>query len=197
MLTDLSPPAITTPNLCPDYLQIPPEKIHTVRLGINMAGHGAETSVIKKDMPFTIGYLARICPEKGLHILAEAFHILSQKVGREQVRLKIAGYLGKRDYGYLKKVQRQIHSWDLGNSVDYAGEVDRVEKITFLNSLHVLSVPTPYNEPKGLFVIEALANGVPVVQPEHGAFPEIINATGGGLLVAANDPRHWQRRFMN
>ena len=34
-----------------------------------------------------------------------------------------------------------------------------------------------------------MANGVPVVQPRHGAFPELIEATGGGLLVDPDDPR--------
>ena len=47
----------------------------------------------------------------------------------------------------------------------------------------MLSVPCSYAEPKGLFVLEAIANGVPVVQPRYGAFPEMIEATGGGLLV--------------
>ena len=52
----------------------------------------------------------------------------------------------------------------------------------------MLSVPTTYREPKGLYVLEALANGVPVVQPRHGSFPELLEATGGGLLVKPDDP---------
>src|SRR5262249_29731904 len=40
----------------------------------------------------------------------------------------------------------------------------------------------------GLYVIEALAAGVPVVQPRHAAFPELIGATGGGLLCQPDDP---------
>ena len=58
----------------------------------------------------------------------------------------------------------------------------------FYQSIDVLSVPTTYHEPKGLYVLEALASGVPVVQPRHGSFPELIEATGGGLLVNPNDP---------
>ena len=77
----------------------------------------------------------------------------------------------------------QVKEWGLEEIVDYRGEVDRQEKIDFLSSLHVLSVPTIYKDPKGRFVLEALASGVPVVQPRHGAFPEMIEATGGGLLV--------------
>ena len=66
--------------------------------------------------------------------------------------------------------------------------MDRDEKIAFLNEVHVLSVPTPYQDPKGLFLLEAMANGVPVVQPRHGAFPELIEKTGGGLLVTPDSP---------
>ena len=49
-------------------------------------------------------------------------------------------------------------------------------------------MPTTYLEPKGLFVLEAFAHGVPVVQPRHGAFPELVEATGGGLLVEPHSP---------
>src|SRR4029079_10839328 len=78
---------------------------------------------------------------------------------------------------------------DLGSAFRYVGSPPgHVEKVAFLQSLDVLSVPTEYREPKGLYVLEALANGVPVVQPRHGAFPELIEATGGGLLVDPLDP---------
>jgi len=69
----------------------------------------------------------------------------------------------------------------------YWGEVDRAQKLDFLRKICVLSVPTTYREPKGLFVLEALATGVPVVQPAHGAFPELLAATGGGVLVPPLD----------
>jgi glycosyltransferase involved in cell wall biosynthesis len=48
-------------------------------------------------------------------------------------------------------------------------------------------MPATYEEPKALSVIEALASGVPVVQPRLGAFTEIVENTGGGLLVPHND----------
>ncbi len=68
------------------------------------------------------------------------------------------------------------------------GELDRSGKFEFLRRLHLLSVPTVYREAKGLFVLEAMACGVPVVQPRHGSFPEIVEATGGGLLYDPADP---------
>ena len=68
------------------------------------------------------------------------------------------------------------------------GEVDRAQKTAFLQTVDVFSVPAVYEEPKGLFLLEALANGIPVVQPRRGAFPEIVNKTGGGMIVPAGDP---------
>ena len=61
-------------------------------------------------------------------------------------------------------------------------------KLAFLRRLDVLSVPATYDEPKGMFLLEAMASGVPVVQPRRGAFVEIVERTGGGVLVAPDDP---------
>lgn len=165
-----------------DYLNVARNRIHVVRLGIKLDGHGDHNSSLE-PVPFTIGYLARICPEKGLHILIDAFHQLTEQVGKKNVKLKVAGYLSKRDEVYFQHICKQIESWGLTDRFDYWGEVDREEKIAFLNSIHIMSMPTPYKEPKGLSLLEAMANGVPVVQPRHGTFPELIKQTGGGILV--------------
>ncbi|HVW02791.1 MAG TPA: glycosyltransferase family 4 protein, partial [Planctomycetaceae bacterium] len=135
--------------------------------------------------PFTVGYFARICPEKGLHHLIEAFRRLCNT--HPEARLRVGGYLGKRDIAYFRDLERGAA--DLSGAWEYVGSPDRVGKVEFLKSLDVLSVPTDYREPKGIYVLEALANGVPVVQPAHGAFPELLAATEGGLLVAPGDPQ--------
>jgi glycosyltransferase involved in cell wall biosynthesis len=57
-------------------------------------------------------------------------------------------------------------------------------------------VPSPYAEPKGLYLLEALANGVPSVQPRHGAFPEVLACTGGGLLFEPNDAASLAEQLM-
>ena len=75
----------------------------------------------------------------------------------------------------------------MADEFHYRGELDRQAKIDFLRNLDVLSVPTTYHEPKGTFLLEAMANGVPVVQPRSGAFPELIEKTSGGLLVKPDD----------
>ncbi len=169
------------------YLGIPRAKIHTVSLGINLEGHQPRESPASR--PFAIGYLARVVPEKGLHLLCEAYRILRREMALPEGRLEVAGYLGSEHREYLEGIEGRMREWGLGAELRYHGALDRATKIRFLQGLDVLSVPTPYQEPKGLYVLEALANGVPVVQPRHGAFPEILAKTGGGILVEPNDAR--------
>lgn len=163
-----------------DYLKIPASRIDVVRLGLKLKDHGVEKATLPEH-PFIVGYLARICPEKGLHLLVEAFDQIVKK--GIDARLHVAGYLGKRDQQYFEGLVQKIAASGWADRFEYSGEVSREQKIAFLNHLHVLSVPSTYQEPKGIYILEALANGVPVVQPSHGAFPELIEATGGGLLV--------------
>jgi glycosyltransferase involved in cell wall biosynthesis len=85
-------------------------------------------------------------------------------------------------------LQKRVEQGGWADRLEYVGEPDHAGKIAFLRSLDVFSVPTTYREPKGLYVLEAWASGVPVVQPRHGSFPELIEATGGGHLVNPDDP---------
>ena len=163
------------------FLGAPPERVEVVPLGISLHGYGDR--VREREGTFNIGYLARICPEKGLHLLIEAYLQLSERLGKENLTLAIAGYLGRADRAYFQDQMRLVRKNGLQDRVTYKGEVTRKEKIAFLQRLDVLSVPTSYADPKGLFVLESLAAGVPVVEPWHGAFPELIAATGGGVLV--------------
>jgi glycosyltransferase involved in cell wall biosynthesis len=102
--------------------------------------------------------------------------------------LHAAGYLGAGDRLYLQKLESRVANGPLADRFKYLGELDRQQKIAFLQSLDVMSVPTVYRESKGLPALEAMANGVPVVLPDHGSFPEMIADTGGGLLCRPHDP---------
>jgi len=166
-------------------LGIPSDRISVVPLGINLDGYERAT---KRDDVFRVGYFARISPEKGLHVLAEAYALFRRKTGDAPVRLEAAGYLSRAHESYLDDVKRSLAKAGVANDFTYHGAVDRDGKLAFLRTLDVLSVPTPYDEPKGVFLLEAMASGVPVVQPRRGAFTEIVEKTGGGLLVAPDDP---------
>jgi glycosyltransferase involved in cell wall biosynthesis len=190
-----------------DYLQIPAAKLFHVPVGISLEGHGAgergsrmedRGSRTESDAEVvnphtspqrTIGFLARICPEKGLHVLCEAFRLLREQDLFSDCRLRVAGYLGERDRPFWEQQERRLADWGLRDSVEYVGELDREEKIRFLQSLDVFSVPSLFRESKGLPVLEAWANRVPVVQPWHGIYTELVSATHGGVLVPPNEPR--------
>lgn len=168
------------------YLRIPHEKIRTVPLGINV-GDFATPAPLDRN-PFTVGYFARIAPEKGLHNLAEAYRLLRTEQRLPPSRLRAAGYIAPEHQGYLEGIVRSLTTSGLGDEFHYAGSVDRSGKAAFLRSVDVLSVPSGYHEPKGLYLLEAMASGVPVVQPDHGAFPELVASTGGGLLAKSEHP---------
>ena len=172
----------------PDYLDIPREKIHHVPLGINLQGY--EKREADPSRPFTVGFFARIAPEKGLHVLASAYQRMRMSGDVPKARLEAAGYLAPEHRPYLADIEKQMSEAGLATEFTYRGELDRDQKISFLRSLDVLSVPATYDEPKGIFLLEAMACGVPVVQPNRGAFPEIIERTHGGLLVEPDDPEN-------
>ncbi len=174
-------------NYMIDYMDLDPAKVFVIPHGLNLEGHGTRTTRAA-DEPLTIGYFARICPDKGLHVLAEAFKILHEDPNIPNVRLRVAGYMSPEDKNYLHEIQRFLKDWNLANKFEYVGEPDRAGKIEVLQSFDVMSVPTVYRESKGLSILEALANAVPVVLPSHGTFPEVIADTGGGLLFEPENP---------
>ena len=190
------------------YLRIPAEKIAVVPLGIQVkdftaAAPSASSAPSAPSAPlrsassapsassstvFTLGFLGRIAPEKGLHVLAEAFVLLRKKAEGTAIRLEAAGYMAAGHKPYLAQVQRVLERAGVSQHFTYHGEVDRRGKVRFLHEVDVLSMPATYDEPKGFPLLEAMACGVPVVQPRRGAFVEIVEKTEGGLLVAPDDP---------
>jgi glycosyltransferase involved in cell wall biosynthesis len=119
--------------------------------------------------------------------LIEAFAELHRR-GQSDVRLRVAGYVTAKDQTFLEQQRAVVREAGLESHVEFAGELDRDEKLRFLHGLDLLAVPTVYQEAKGLFALESLAAGVPVVLPNHGGFPELIEETGGGRLFKPGSP---------
>ncbi len=169
------------------YLGIDRGKIAVVYPGLNLAGHHGPRHE-RPPGPSVIGYFARICPEKGLHELVHAFIHLRKRPGAPHAKLKVAGWLGDHQKPYLAEQIAKITGAGLLADFERVDCPTHDDKVRFLQSIDVLSVPATFREPKGLYVLEAWANGVPVVQPKIGSFPELIDATGGGLLTATHAP---------
>jgi glycosyltransferase involved in cell wall biosynthesis len=180
------------------FLGIPSSRMSVVPLGINMKGYeaapGRATRAERRE--FRIGYFARVAPEKGLHVLADAYIRFRRRTPEVPARLEVAGYLAPAHERYLGDVQQTLQRAALGDECTYHGAVDRAGKLEFLRNLDLLSVPATYDEPKGMFVIEAMAAGVPVVQPRRGAFVEMVERTGGGVLVPPDDPERLADAFV-
>ncbi len=167
------------------YFGVARSKIQVVYPGINLAGHGGPAPAAER--PPAVGYFARICPEKGFHNAVSAFLHLRHDLRVPGVKLKAAGWLGANDETFFAEQVARLTAAGLADDFEHLGSPDHVGKVAFLQSIDVLTVPTDYHEPKGLPVLEAWANGVPVVQPRHGSFPELLAATGGGLLTTPGD----------
>lgn len=139
----------------------------------------------RTDGTFRLGYFARIAPEKGFDQLVDAFLQIAPK--HDDLHLHAAGWMSESNRHYLSAQQHKIDAAGLQDRFRYQGSPTLEGKVEFLRSLDLLSVPTVYQEPKGLFVLEALAAGVPVVQPDHGEFGELIESTGGGIVYPPGD----------
>jgi len=169
-----------------DRLKIPPDRVHVIYNGIQVENYK------QSDMSFNppvIGFLERQCREKGLDILAKAFIILKKDSRFQNVKLRIAGGTIPSDEPFLNDVRRQLAKANIINDVEFLPNLDNKERYEFLRSLSVLSVPAEHKEAFGIYIIEALASGVPVVQPNHGAFPELLNITEGGIIYKPNEPQ--------
>ncbi|MFT4546465.1 MAG: glycosyltransferase involved in cell wall biosynthesis [Verrucomicrobiales bacterium] len=168
-------------------LEQPTEKFHIVPLGADATDILAAPASRHDGTSKNLGYFARICPEKGFDLLVDAFIELKKLPAMEQAKFKVAGWLGANDEEFFQQQVAKIEAAGLSSDFHHAGSPDRDAKREFLRGLDVFSVPTTYREPKGIYVIEALAAGIPVVQPDHGHFPELLARTGGGILFPAGD----------
>ena len=183
-------------------LNLPPEKVHVVRDGIRLEGFGGrqnsefriqedggtgrergENPTSNSQLPTPVlGYFARMCPEKGLHLLVDAFIRIRRRGTVPGLRLKIGGGCGPADEPYVADQKRRLADAGLTEVVSFHPNLDRAAKIVFLESLNLFSVPATYPEAFGMYLAEALAAGVPIVQPQFASFPEFVETTRGGVL---------------
>lgn len=169
-----------------DRLGLQPEKVCVVHAGISLDGY--EPSQTRPEAP-TIGYLSRSCPDRGLDTLVEAFVHLKANPELKKTKLRIAGGSTPDDKAFLEKIRGRLASCGLSDDVEFVEDFGLAARQAFLRTLCVLCVPEKQPIAYGLYVLEALAAGVPVVQPAHGVFPELLEMTGGGLVCEPNNAK--------
>jgi glycosyltransferase involved in cell wall biosynthesis len=166
-------------------LGLPADSVEIIPNGIAVDGYGPAAAT---PTPPTIGYLARFTAGKGLATVVEAFIALRQRGRVPGARLRCAGTMTASDIPFLEQQKARLAEAGLLSEAEFLPSVSRGEKIDFLRTLSLLSVPAAYGEAFGLYLLEAMACGVPLVQPNDAAFPEILETSGAGVIVKENTP---------
>jgi glycosyltransferase involved in cell wall biosynthesis len=178
-------------------LGLPARRVKVVYNGITLEGYEPPS---KQEEPFALaephrseppvlGFFARMCREKGLDTLIDAFIELRKRSRLAGLKLCVAGSLGPADEPFVLSLRERLESEGLRDAAAFHSNVDRATKLALLKSFSVFSVPALYGEAFGLYVLEAMAAGVPVIQPNTAAFPELLELTGGGVLCAVGSPQ--------
>jgi glycosyltransferase involved in cell wall biosynthesis len=164
-------------------LNLPDHKIQTVHIGVNPLNYNLFKP--ETEVP-VIGYLSRLCEENGLEILIDAFIELKNNSSYKNAKLRLTGGKTGDDKRFISKQIRKLKWNNYLNDVEFIEDFSPASLDNFFNGLTVLSVPVLKGEAFGLYQIESLASGIPVVQPALGAFPEIVNSSGGGVIYSPN-----------
>jgi glycosyltransferase involved in cell wall biosynthesis len=160
-------------------LQIPPEKMKVIYNGIQL--NGWEPASIPPDVP-VLGYFARMCKEKGLHKLVDAFISLKKRGTIPGLKFHVGGAMGSGDEPFVNELKLRLQGNGLLGDVTFFSNITKEQKQQFFRRISVLSVPAEFGEAFGLYLLEAWASGVPVVQPPVASFPELVAETGGGMI---------------
>jgi glycosyltransferase involved in cell wall biosynthesis len=177
-------------ELMASRLHLPESKVKVLANGINITGYRQSRRPGSVDSATPVlGYFARMCREKGLHTLIDAYLLLKKRDASSSLKLHVGGGCGPGDEPFVREQRQRLSDAGVLKDVEFFPNVDHAKKIAFYEGLTVFSTPALYGEAFGLYVLEALAAGVPVIQPRHAAFPELIAATGGGILCEPDDSK--------
>ena len=166
-------------------MKLPAERIQSLYLGVDPADY---SFIPTQNKVRNIGYISRMCHENGFDILVDAFIQLKKKTGFDDVKLFLTGGSTGSDTKYIKGIRQKLLAEKLDGQVEFSEAFEGEGRQAFFNKVSVISVPVRNGEAFGMYLLESMASGVPVVQPALGAFPEIINLSGGGIIYEPNTP---------
>jgi glycosyltransferase involved in cell wall biosynthesis len=166
-------------------MKLPGEKVRNLYLGVDPADY---LFIPTNDKGRNIGYISRMCHENGFDILVDAFIQLRKISGFEDVKLIATGGSTGVDAKYIKEIRKKLTIEKLDTQVEFIEDFLESGRKAFFSKVSVVSVPVRNGEAFGMYLLESMASGVPVVQPALGAFPEIVNLSGGGIVYQLNTP---------
>ena len=167
-----------------EKMKIPSEKVESIYLGADPSDYQVSDIHLKQR---SIGFLSRMNYDNGLDILVDAFIILKKTEKFDDVKLVLTGGSIGDDTKFLRGITKKLRKEKLFHGVEFCEDFE-CDRTTFFNRIAVMSVPVRKGEAFGMYLLEAMASGIPVVQPALGAFPEIVKVSGGGLVYEPNTP---------
>lgn len=170
-------------DLMRGLMNIPGEKVHSIYLGVDVEEYPVKPV---EEKPRNIGFISRLCYDNGLDILIDAFIELKKSPDYDDVKLILTGGQTGADKKYIKNQKRKIRNAGLSDQLIFWEDFEDEGRLKFFEQVSLVSVPVRKELAFGLYLLESLASGVPVIQPDHGAFPEIVNLSKGGDLFSPN-----------
>ena len=168
-----------------DKMRIPDSKLHTIHVGIDPENYTYHEPEIENPI---IGYLSRMNEENGFTVFIDAFIQLRKNPKFSNVKLRVSGGSTGDDKRFIKKQIKKLKKNNLEHNIEFVEDYSKAALDSFFSGLTLMSVPVLKGEAFGLYQLESLASGIPLVQPALGAFPEIITTTGGGVVYEPNNP---------
>jgi glycosyltransferase involved in cell wall biosynthesis len=167
-------------------------KVDVIHYGLDLGPGPAGAEEIRRGwgVPadgMLIGTVARLVPQKALHVLLQAFRAFSERTGTG-ARLAIVGR------GPLESsLARQAERLGLGDKVIWAGFREDIPAV--MAAFDVFALSSEY-EGFGLVLLEAMAAGRPVVATRVSAIPEVVADGESGLLIPRGDVSAMADAFM-
>ena len=158
---------------------ISPDKIFVVPSALEVVPEEMMRSIPEEP---SIGFYSRLNRMNGLDKLIDAFIILKNRNTHPGLKLHLSGGYTSDEKGFIKEQTNKLKNEGFENDVILYNAFSGSQKQSFFNSIDLLSVPVRKYDAFGLYLLEAISFGVPVVQPDTGAFSEIIESTQGGVL---------------
>ena len=168
-----------------EKMSLPESKLKSVHIGVDPSDY---TFKPVSEKGRSIGYVSRMCHENGMDILLDAFILLKRKEGYEDVNLLLTGGSTGDDKKFLSDARKRIRENGLGSQVEFHEDFEEEGLREFMDKVSMVSVPVRNGEAFGIYLLECMVSGVPVVQPALGAFPEIIELSEGGVVYENNTP---------